>query len=743
MKSAAMMLMNLLGRADIAYAFGGKSCASNRMHTRLLQFRDPTVNTLSSRLSIYDDLELASDQIESIPAGEMDIETLEEIPFIVQAWSKQRDATRIERLIKRVVDERISGNNCVATIDPFMYNVAITTWAQAGEMERAEEILFGMLEDGGIVKPNVVSFNSCLNGWARIGNAERAEALLTKMTDLRNSGWTNLNPDDRTYNAILESWAKASRKGHQDAADRAEDLLMRMIANFDEGTTNIVPDAVSYTCVLDALAYSHSDRAAERAQALVDTMFERHKRDANACLPDTICLTALINSWAKSGMNGSAQKAEDVLDLMEALYEEGYEDAMPNLISFNAAMNAWAKSGERNAGAKAEALFHRIRKINKSGKYGMKEPDQITYNSLVEAWSKTRSSAAAEKANQWLLKMDKSCRLGPKAYSYAAVIGAWSRCGKPGAVFKAEQVFDMMRAKYIAGNNFVRPNIDAYNNLIIAWANSGEDDAAENAERILRQMEAECEAGSLFVIPNALTYSSVINAWTRSLNPDAPDRAEAILSILEADYTGSRTLTVNPFSYLAVMNLWAKSNHPDKASKVVNIHDRMKRLHDQGIPQLKPSAQSYTTVINACAFSGFEADEEKKTSILKIATDAFTEIQLSKYASPTDITYGTYIKACYNLSVSRNGELLRKLITEAFKKGKEDGLVSDFVLKQLKVAAPSDLYDELLGIPGESSSSAESRVDYATGETTHHPRIPEDWSRNVEENVRRRPPNRR
>lgn len=171
----------------------------------------------------------------------------------------------------------------------------------------------------------------------------------------------------------------------------------------------------------------------------------------------------------------------------------------------------WAKSGKKNAGMKAEALFHRIIKTNKSGKYGIKEPDQITYNSLVEAWSKTRSSAAAEKANQWLLKMDESCRLGPKAYSYVAVIGAWSRCGKPGAVFNAEEVFDMMRAKYTAGNSFVRPNIDAYNNLIAAWANSGRDDAAENSERILRQMEAEYEAGSVFVIPNALTYSSVIN----------------------------------------------------------------------------------------------------------------------------------------------------------------------------------------------------------------------------------------
>lgn len=206
MQSAAILVMYLLlGRADVVFAFGGVYCACNRRPTRLLQFRDPTVNTLSNRLTIYDDLELASDHIESIPSGEMDVETLEEIPFIIQAWSKQQDATRIERLIKRVVDERISGNNSVAKIDPFMYNVAITTWTQTGEMERAEEILFGMLKDGSGVKPNVVSFNACLNGWARVGNAERAEALLTKMNDLRNSGWVNLNPDDRTYNAILVS----------------------------------------------------------------------------------------------------------------------------------------------------------------------------------------------------------------------------------------------------------------------------------------------------------------------------------------------------------------------------------------------------------------------------------------------------------------------------------------------------------------------------------------------------------
>ena len=169
----------------------------------------------------------------------------------------------------------------------------------------------------------------------------------------------------------------------------------------------------------------------------------------------------------------------------------------------------------------------------------------------------------------------------------------------------------------------------------------------------------------------------------------------------------------------------------------------MKRLHSQGIAQLKPSAQSYTTVINACAFSGFEANEERKTSILKIANDAFTELQFSKHASPTDITFGTYIKACYNLIVSQNGELLRKLLTEAFAKAKADGQVSDFVLKQFKMAAPSDLYDELLGFNEVSSSNKESRIGNSSGNLADHLSLPKDWTRNVDKNSRKRRPNRR
>ena len=54
----------------------------------------------------------------------------------------------------------------------------------------------------------------------------------------------------------------------------------------------------------------------------------------------------------------------------------------------------------------------------------------------------------------------------------------------------------------------------------------------------------------------------------------------------------------------------------------------MLNLHEKGLPKLKPSAQSYTIIINACAFSAnMITDKHEKSKILQIATDALHDLE--------------------------------------------------------------------------------------------------------------------
>ena len=144
------------------------------------------------------------------------------------------------------------------------------------------------------------------------------------------------------------------------------------------------------------------------------------------------------------------------------------------------------------------------------------------------------------------------------------------------------------------------------------------------------------------------------------------------------------------------MRRWARSNHPEKSTKVYAIHMQMCRLHEEGNANLKPNASSFTIIINACAFSAdVYKSKNEKASILQIAVDTMEELRQSPYANPTDITYGTFMKACYRLLGASDKVQLNALLRSTYADALGNNQLTPFVLKQLRQAS-SELYDELL-----------------------------------------------
>ncbi|KAL7581740.1 hypothetical protein ACA910_022277 [Epithemia clementina (nom. ined.)] len=109
------------------------------------------------------------------------------------------------------------------------YNLVLNCWVGCSLPDRAEDILNRMVNGGGDVVPDVLAFNSCLSAWSNSAQpdaAQRCERLLSRMMDLRDSGFTQLQPDLHTYVALMKVYA---RSGQADASARAAGLFNNIL----------------------------------------------------------------------------------------------------------------------------------------------------------------------------------------------------------------------------------------------------------------------------------------------------------------------------------------------------------------------------------------------------------------------------------------------------------------------------------------------------------------------------------
>jgi hypothetical protein len=155
----------------------------------------------------------------------------------------------------------------------------------------------------------------------------------------------------------------------------------------------------------------------------------------------------------------------------------------------------------------------------------------------------------------------------------------------------------------------------------------------------------------------------------------------------------------------------------------------MDKLYQAGYKDARPSEVTYTSVLNSCAFTS-SLDERTKRKAFDTAIFTLQELQTSRYGAPNDIAYGTFIQACANL-LSKDDEMLRAVIEEAFQQCCRDGQVGEMVLYHLRDAAPEDLFNELLS---EAFGTTRERIHV---EAINIEDLPADWRRNVFRNKER------
>ena len=210
-------------------------------------------------------------------------------------------------------------------------------------------------------------------------------------------------------------------------------------------------------------------------------------------------------------------------------------------------------------------------------------------------------------------------------------------------------------------------------------------------------MEEMYEAGHTAIKPTCQTYNSVISAWARSGTRCAYRKSEGILfRMWKRNEYGISDVRPDSITFHGVINAISRSQRRDKGQAALRMLRKMDKMYRAGNKDARPTHHTYTSVLNSCAFT-FESDLRLNQKALDTAIFTLEELQESKYGSPDHVTYSMFLKACHNLIPSDEDLRRRTVIEPVFLQCVKDGQVCDMVLKQLRTAAPEDLFEELVG----------------------------------------------
>ena len=424
-----------------------------------------------------------------------------------ESTKKQREASQLQRQ----QPDLFSFAYCYAA----WYREAVfaektvgNTKASLAAMRKAESVLESM-KDALMVSNDdtldlVEDMNSLLVIWS---NDVDLPDLAEKFLRFFSSGdqWINT----RSYNLVINAWAKSQRR---DSIDRAHALLREM-----ETSSRVESDLLSFSGVISCIANSKRSIDAKRAD---DVLRELDKYNV---APDNIIYNQVINIHSKSGARGSADRCEKLVNVMEGLANDGNDKVAPDVRTYNLVLSAWANE---KGPEEAEKVLQRLET------HGSINPNCISYITCMDAYARVGD---AHNNLRLLSMMEKSFKKGnknakPTRRAYTSALNALAQSGRGDAGTRAEALVNSMEQMYKAGNSDMKPDTKVYNILINSHKSS-----ATRAEKILYKMGKR----------DVVSYTSVINAYSNMGGENAAKRAQSLLDEMQKDAVEPNAQTFN------------------------------------------------------------------------------------------------------------------------------------------------------------------------------------------------------
>ena len=142
----------------------------------------------------------------------------------------------------------------------------------------------------------------------------------------------------------------------------------------------------------------------------------------------------------------------------------------------------------------------------------------------------------------------------------------------------------------------------------------------------------------------------------------------------------------------------------------------METMTSKGNRDVAPTTITFGAVMKTCARAS--GNQESKRKALRAALGAFDKLRSSSHLSASALIYDPLFKIIANAS---KGQEYIKLVSEVFKFCCGDGVLNDFILRNLRKRAPKDVFGMLVGRTGNVEVSD----------------LPREWSRNSNNKARR------
>ena len=295
----------------------------------------------------------------------------------------------------------------------------ISAWANAGDIDRAEETLFEFLDriNKGEMEPNLIDHlhvNLILNAWSNanvVGQAGRAQAIFDQFQEM------NMQPEVISYTSLMWAYIREPTLPHtnlrdhkQHVADRVYDLFQQMERQYQSGDDRAKATPMTYNAVLTALNKSFTPEAGEQAQEILDIMLSRQVKF------DERLFNMVMSSW---GRRGEAEKAEDIY---QHFMGEGFQ---PSVHLFVTRLAAWSRVGNAE---KTSSILQEWIELYNSGEVD-RRPETKEFNIVVGSWCQRGEPERAEAGLKQMIEFANSGRFDcfPNAATFSTVISGYAR----------------------------------------------------------------------------------------------------------------------------------------------------------------------------------------------------------------------------------------------------------------------------------------------------------------------------
>ena len=427
-------------------------------------------------------------------------------------------------------------------VDDLSFSFVIKGLVQHHQPSKAEELLRKMKDlshkhddwhDSALLA-NAVVYSTVIDGYAKVGSGRKAQDLLDELMQycLENDNIVDLRPDVKTFNAVINAWAKTpksnSKSANNDndisgmAVSNAQQMLTRMQeVSSKYGWENCLPDEYTYASIVSCCTTHQSPEKASKMIFELESILQDDRKTGGTSKLSIVPYNTILHSYAKAGKAKQAQAMlEKLLQRQRAKGQPGQPQegtspasslstaARPDQQSFNTVISAWSKSKDPDAPLRAEALMELMKDWSI-------QPTVVTYGSLINCWANSNRQDSAERAEQILKEMQQQHRQEEKEKGSAGTTPA------------------------------IKPNLVCYNAVLKGWAKKAQTSRDTEPltrltsvfDDLLKQQQQEWDGqnnnGGDDLKPTIATFKTMLHAVVGSNAKNKLERAQVVIALMK------------------------------------------------------------------------------------------------------------------------------------------------------------------------------------------------------------------